>query len=224
MRSIQEPKEIKNNSLDSFLNTLTIEDKDKNFNDLTDTQKIQYTQALFKFQIETMSDITEAALHGLTMFAVKLHNENINEFIFEHSFYGTKKNLKEELFHIKFTKINYVEISQPLKPTIEYADENAEQPKKKSESLINQSDMILEILHKLDGQFSMKPHNELPLRASALLLTAELMSQCNFLTFDLNLVGLSFGDVQLNTSFKVQALRTEFPLNIEEYPLKKRKL
>lgn len=219
-----EPKKLdKNNSLELFLNTLTTEEKDKNFLDLNDSQKVQYTQALFKFQIEAMVDISEATFKALTMFAIKLHKENINEFVFEQSFYGTKENLKEELFYIKFTKIDHVEALYPPKPIIEYADEDSEEPRKKSDSLFNQSDMILEMLHKLNGQFPMKPNNELPLRTSALLLTAELMSQCNFWTLDLALEGLIEGNTPLNSSFKVQALRKEFALNLEEYPVKKKK-
>ena len=55
-----------------------------------------------------MGDISEAAFKALTMFAVKLHNNQTTEFKFEQSFYGTKENLKEELFSIKIYLIDSV--------------------------------------------------------------------------------------------------------------------
>ena len=165
-----------------------------------------------------MGDISEAAFKALTMFAVKLHNNQTTEFKFEQSFYGTKENLKEELFSIKLYPIDSV---APSKPSIEYADENSHKSRKKTDSFLNQSEVALDMIQKLNGKFPMNEKNELPLRVSCLLLVAELMSQCNMETMDITLEGLMQGDKNLNASYKVEAFRKEFELNPEMYSRKK---
>lgn len=215
-----EPKNLdKNNALTLLINTLTPEENKGDFIHLSSLKKVQYTQAMANFQIEAMSDIGEAVIKSLTMFAIKLHKENLHEFTFEQSFYGTKENLKEELFSIKFIKVDNIEKSLQM---VEYAEENSTMPRKKSETFFQQTDVILDIVEKLNGQFPMKPNNELPLRASCILLVAELMSQCNMETMEILLEGLIDGDNDLKTSYKVQSFRKEFILNVESYPPKKK--
>lgn len=217
--TFSDPKNLDdNNSLERFLSTLTEEEKSKNFLDFHQSHQVQYTKALFDFQIEAMGDISEAAFKALTMFAIKLHNSHTADFKFEQSFYGTKENLKEELFSIKIYPIDSV---APSKPMIEYANENSNKPRKKTESFLNQSDIVLNMIEKLNGQFPMNEKNELPLRVSCLLLVAELMSQSNMETMDITLEGLIEGDKNLNASYKVEALRKEFILNPEMYSRKK---
>ena len=121
---------------------------------------------------------------------------------------------KYSLFSIKFTKVDNI---SPSKPLIEYAEEKSNKPRKKTESILNQSDMILQVIEKLNGKFPMNPKNELALRSSCLILVAEFMSQFNMENLDIGLDGLIDGDKNLNTSYKVEAFRREFTLNKEIY-------
>lgn len=215
----KEPKDIaKDNSLDRFVNTLTQEEKDAPFMSLSDLQKVQYTQAITDFQIETMGNLGEAVTKSLAMFAIKLHKQNINSFSFEQSFYGTKEDLKEELFSIQFIKTNKISKTEQM---VEYADKTSHLPRKKSENFLQQSDVILQLVENLYGKFDMNSSNELPLRASCILMVAEFMSQCNMETLDITLEGLMEGDKDLNTSYQVKCFRKEFLLNPENYIKKK---
>ena len=214
-----EPKDLqKNNALDMFLATIPHEDKIKNFLDFSPAQQVGYTKALYDFQIETMGDLSEAVFKALTMFAVKLHQQNINTFSFEQTFYGTKENVKEELFSITFTKTDTL---KDVNTMAEYENKKSPMPRKKHEQLYEQSDMVLDIIEKLEGQFTMNKRNELPLRASCILLVAEFMSTCNIETLDLGLQGLMQGEEDLHTCYIVKARRKEFVLTPESFPKKK---
>jgi hypothetical protein len=214
-----EPKDLDdNNSLTKFLNTLSKEEKDGEFLKLSSAKQINYVQAMAAFQIEAMGDIGEASIKALTMWAMKLCKSNIDEFEFSQSFYGTKENLKEEVFTIKLTKLNEIE---DTKQNVEFGN-NLKSPRKKSESFLNQPDMILDIIEKLADRFPKEEQNRLPLRASGLLLVAEFMSQCNMQDLSATLEGLMDGDTPLNASYKVEAIRKEIGLDLVVEPKKRR--
>lgn len=214
-----EPKDVgKDNAIDKFLNTLNTEDKEKDFIDFSPSQKINYTKAMYDFQVEAMGDLSEAVFKAVTMFAVKLHKQNIDNFTFEQTFYGSKDNVKEELFSITFKRTDKI---NQVKTMAEYADEKSRMPRKKHECLYEQSDIVLDIVENLEGQFSMNKRNELPLRASCILLVAEFMSQCNLKTLDLGLEKLMEADTDLHTSYTVEARRKEFVLTPDSFPKKK---
>lgn len=214
-----EPKDVgKDNAIDKFLNTLNTQDKEKDFIDFSPTKKINYTKAMYDFQVEAMGDLSEAVFKAVTMFAVKLHKQNIYNFTFEQTFYGSKDNVKEELFSITFKRTDKI---NQVKTMAEYADEKSRMPRKKHECLYEQSDIVLDIVENLEGQFTMNKRNELPLRASCILLVAEFMSQCNLETLDLGLEKLMEADTDLHTSYTVEARRKEFVLTPDSFPKKK---
>lgn len=207
-----EPKEIgDNNSLTTFLNTLTQEQKDGPFLSLSADQQSQYVKAMAAFQIEAMRNVDEASIKALTMLAIKLHKSNIDEFEISQTFAGTKDGLKEEEFTIKLTKIT--DIPQ-VTPGVEYADKNAKKPKKKFDSLIHQDNAIFDLIEKLQSKLSMNTKNEIPLRVSGLLITAELMSQTNIQDLSATLQGLMDGDTDLKASYQVEATRKEVDLDL----------
>jgi hypothetical protein len=207
-----EPKEVDdNNPLTNFLNTLTQEEKDGAFLKLSADNQANYVKAMADFQMEAMRNVDEASIKALTMLAIKLHKSNINEFEISQTFAGTKEGLKEEEFTIKLTKITEV---PEVTPGVQYADGTEKAPKKKTSSLIEQDNAIFDLIEKLDSKLEMKPVNELPLRVSGLLLTAEFMSQTNIQNLNATLEGLMDGDTNLNASYKVEATRKEVELDL----------
>jgi hypothetical protein len=208
-----EPKEVgDNNPLTNFLNTLTQEEKDGHFLKLSADQQSAYVRSMAAFQLEAMGDISEASIKALTMLAIKLHKSNIDEFEISQNFAGTKDGLKEEQFTIKLTKITEI---PEVTPGVEYADKNSTAPKKKLDNLINQDNAIFDLIEKLESKLEMKPVNEIPLRVSGLLLTAEFMSQTNIQTLNATLEGLMDGNNLLNASYKVEATRMEVALDLD---------
>jgi hypothetical protein len=207
-----EPKDVgDNNQLTNFLKTLTQEEKDGHFANLSVDKQSQYVKAMAAFQLEAMGDISEASIKALTMLAIKLHKSNIDEFEISQTFAGTKDGLKEEEFTIKLTKITEI---PEVTPGVEYADKNSTEPRKKFGNLIDQDNAIFDLMEKLDSKLDMKPVNELPLRVSGLLLTAEFMSQTNIQDLKATLEGLMDGDNLLNASYKVEAIRKEIQLDL----------
>jgi hypothetical protein len=207
-----EPKEVDdNNPLTNFLNTLTQEEKDGAFLKLSSDNQANYVKAMAAFQMEAMRNVDEASIKALTMLAIKLHKSNIDEFEISQTFAGTKEGLKEEEFTIKLTKITEV---PEVTPGVQYADGTEKAPKKKTSSLIEQDNAIFDLIEKLDSKLEMKPVNELPLRVSGLLLTAEFMSQTNIQNLNATLEGLMDGDTNLNASYKVEATRKEVELDL----------
>lgn len=210
--NFNEPKEVtENNPLTNFLNTLTQEQKDGPFLNLSADNQANYVKAMAAFQLEAMRNVDEASIKALTMLAIKLHKSNIDQFEISQTFAGTKEGLKEEEFTIKLTKITEV---PEVTPGVEYGDEKTKEPKKKTNSLIEQDNAIFDLIEKLNSRLDMKPVNELPLRVSGLLLTAEFMSQTNIQDLNATLEGLMDGDKNLNASYRVEATRKEVELDL----------
>jgi hypothetical protein len=223
-REFVEPKKVgEDNPLTTFLNTLTQEEKDGAFLNLSSDKQFEYVKSIGDFQLQAMGDISAATIKALTMLAMKLHKENIDEFEISQNFSGSKEGLKEELFTLKLKKIDHVGLVAQNKQdqSIEYADKEAKEPLKKLDNLFNQENAVFDIMEQLKNKFPMNSSNELPLRTSAVLFVAELMSQINAENFSATLEGLIDGDTPLNASYQVEAVRKEIALDLNSNPKRK---
>jgi len=219
-----EPKEVgDDNPLTKFLNTLSSEEKDAPFLNLSADKQIQYVQNIGDFQIQAMGDISEATIKSLTMLAMKLHKTNLNTFEISQTFAGSKEGLKEEIFTLKLRKFDEAELfaQKSEGQSIEYADKEAKEPLNKVDSFFNQENAIFDIMEQLKNKIPMNSTNELPLRTSAVLFVAELMSQINAEKFNATLEGLIDGDTPLNASYTVEAERKEIALDLDPSPKRK---
>lgn len=216
-----------NNSFDTFLNTLTDEQKNMNPLDLDNDLLYKYISALYQFQIEAIPDEMQRTGKAFVIVANNLLQNKIKNLNFDINFEGSKYEVQEEQFKISINDSSSVADYKPLSGensvTLEDGADKKE-PKEKISKLVEQKHNVLNLVDTIKPLLNLEDNSQNGINilfvVSNLLHIMESTSLYNAAETKVELEDLIHQNVNTGVSYSCVILRKEIDFPIVSSPNK----